>query len=372
MARSDQTEYVFEVLEGTAAGRTIPLVGRSAPYRAGAGGSISYGRTMRSKLTWFPGNPVASQQIIGPILKPTPINGVWKERYLGTDAAIDLVELFEELLDTGVQVRVSWQTIERQGIVKDFTWHPGDPTGGLSDIRWEMILEWNSAGIPPPRTVGESDATLRDGLVRAAGAVASLGQSIERFAEGIGTFVGVAKTSFQKVKAELEDLVETLTQPLETLAFTAASLGDEFVIPARLVEDASAAVGIAQETSALTAEVVADIFPGSVMDDDGLESVLGDALARATLVDAAFDAVEELHEQRLRLEGLARPEASTTITPVAGSDLRAVALKFYGDADLWRRVATANGLEGSLIPDDLDVLVIPLAATDALDPGVGC
>ena len=89
-------------------------------------------------------------------------------------------------------------------------------------------------------------------------------------------------------------------------------------------------------------------------------------------MDQSFSAMTEVFELRLRLEEIVRPEAFTTITPVPGSDLRIVAIEFYGDADLWPRIAKQNGLETSAIPDDVEVLVIPLSLPDATDERIGC
>ena len=372
MARNDLTDYVIEVLEGPASGAVVPLTGRELPYRAGAGGSLGYGRTMRSKLTWYPGNRVASQQIIGPILKPTTIDGTWKDRYLGTDRAIDLVDLFEELLDSGVQLRVSWSTIVRQGIVKDVDWKPGVPTGGLGDIGWTIVFEWNSAGEPPRRRVGESDIALRSGLVRAANAVASIGETLNRAVKSFNFFVGLVRISTQSIRRTIDDIVEAFAQPLETLAFSAARLGDEPNLPARFVEDASAAAASAQDNAGLAADTISAIFPGAVTIDDGLESILGDALDRFAISEEALAAARELFVQRVRLEAIIRPAAFATVTAVVGSDLRDLAIRFYGNADVWDRIAKQNGLVQSIVPDGVDVLVIPLSLPDATDEKIGC
>lgn len=373
MARSDQTNFLFEVLEGPFAGVVVTLGGRSLPYRAGAGGSISFGRTQRTKLTWYPGNQAASQQIIGPTVAPTTINGVWKERYLGEDAPIDLVELFEDLLDSGVQLRVSWQTIERRGIIKQFTWAPGDPVGGLTDIRWEMVLEWNSAAaIAPGDFTGQSTISLRDGMIRAGESIGITTESLQDFIENVGTFVGLPVRTFQATKTALESIIGALAAPLTTVSTTAARMGDEAALPNRLLEDAATAVASAQITGGDAGELVGNVSPISTTQADDLETIINEHLERAQIIDQTFDMIDENFEQRLRLEELIRPEAFTTIVPIIGQDLRELAIQFYGDADLWRRIANYNGIENSVVPNDVEELVIPLSLPDALDQGIGC
>lgn len=373
MARSDQTSFLVEVLEGPAAGATIELNGRELPYRAGAGGSISFGKTQRTKLTWYPGNRIASQQIIGPVVAPTTVNGVWKERYIGEDRPIDLVELFEELLEQGAQLRVSWQTIERQGVVKTFTWAPGDPVGGLSDVRWEMVFEWNRADIPTfvPR-LGVEDVSIRDSCVSAASALATLGDLVSNFVTGISTFVGLVSTSASAASQALGAVVDAFTPVIETETQVASQAGDEPELPARLVEDASSAAGGAQRSSGEAGELVATTFFGTTRVSDDLETVLNDQIEKAFVVDQSFAAAEAQFDLRVRLEALIRPEAFTSVVPIPGTDLRELAIRFYGNADLWRRIAKVNGLDGSLVPDDVTELVVPLSLPDATDEALGC
>jgi hypothetical protein len=366
------TNYVIEVLEGPNAGAVMTLEGRMLPYRAGAGGSISYGRTQRTKLTWYQGNRVASQQIIGSVLQPTTINGVWKERYLGEDVPIDLVELFEELLDSGVQLRVSWETIVREGIIKQFTWAPGDPTGGLTDIRWECVFEWRLAGNPPRRRpVGEGRGSLRNGCVRASDAIGDLLQLVDDFNKESERFVGLTKVAFQPAQDDLEDQLAVFETSMKSIDSSAARMGDEGNLPARLLEDTSSALEAAQTAAGETAEITAGIFPGSVIVADSMEDILLGAIDRYDILDAVFDALVALFDQRVRVEAITRPPQFTKVTPTVGGDFRTLAIQFYGNADLWTRIAQANGVDTSEIPDDLNEVIVPLSLPQAVDPGEG-
>jgi hypothetical protein len=371
MARSDQTSWLIEVLEGPSAGFVLELVGRSMPYRAGAGGSVSFGGTQRSKLTFYAGNRTASQQIIGRTIDPTTINGAWKERYLGEDRPIDLVEVFEGLRDQGVQVRIFWQTIERIGIIKTFRWSPGDPVGGLGDIKWECTFEWRSTGEPPvPRVAGEV-LTLRDDTMSAAASLATLGQFLEDLVQSVGSFAGQARVTFAATRRAIEDLVDELSQPLTTEAEAAARMSDEASMPASLVEDVSTAAGSALLIASEAAEIVSGIFPSATTVGDTLEDVIGGYLERVEVVDEAFRSMEDQFDLRLRLEEIIRPDAFAEVTAEPGTDLRELAIRYYGEADLWRRIAKQNGFESSVVPDDATLVIIPLNLPDATDERIG-
>jgi hypothetical protein len=369
MPRSDPTSLRIEVIEGPSKGFVLQLEGRELPYSSGRGGTVGFGRTQRTRLTFYPGNRKASQQIIGPILKPTTFDGIWKERYIGEDRPIDLVELFEDLLNIGAQLRVSWSTIERQGVIKEFDWNPGNPVGGLGDIKWTAVFEWNFDPAKPAGTnVAPGFQSLRDFLVQAANALSELSGAVFRFVDGSKAFVGLLKAPFQSTSQDYEDEVAALILPTRTLVTTAARTGDEPELPARLVEDASTAVGSAQDTAANIAEITAESFPGSVLVQDSLTAVLTEHILRADITDEAFVAMVEMYDRRVQLEEIIRPEEFRVVTAQPGTDLRKLAIQFYGTADNWDRIAKQNGLVSSVIPDGIEEIIIPLILSDSTDP----
>lgn len=371
MARSDQTQFSIQVLEGPNSGAVLDLEGRGLPYRAGAGGSISFGRTQRTKLTWYPGNPVASQQIVGSTLMPTTINGVWKERYLGENQPISLCEAFEEFCDQGVQLRVSWETIVRQGIVKSFVWYPGDPTGGLSDIRWECTFEWVSAGEPPRRVIGEPPASMRVGVIGAGDAVGNIYRATKEIIVDLQDFNGARKSLFEPKADDLEDLSDALQPPLQTLAVAAARFGDQAQLQGVQLNDSAQALQASQTIAAELGALVASLFPGIIVVGDSPEEVMRDALIRYEYDDAVTEGLRVVYEQRVRVERITRPPVFAIVPALVGGDLRALALAYYGDADVWHRIAQVNGLEVSEIPGNIREILIPLTLPPAVDSSQG-
>lgn len=72
--------FPFIIAEQTGNRRLIQLRGRSLPYRP-----VAWGERQRVNFNWFPGNPVASAQVIGVVFKPTTITGMWKDIFLFED-----------------------------------------------------------------------------------------------------------------------------------------------------------------------------------------------------------------------------------------------------------------------------------------------
>lgn len=367
MARSDQTAFVVEILEGPSAGVSVNLLGRELPYRSAEGGSISYGRTQRSQLTWYPGSRVASQQVIGPILEPTTINGIWKERYLSEDQPITLTEAFEELCSSGVQVRVSWQTITRLGIIKSFRWQPGAATGGLTDISWECTFEWNAEPGRSAIRVNGATSPLREQVALAANRILTFRALVELFVSRVDNFVGLPNQPFAPSAASLARIDEENQVLLNALASTAVAAGEQANFSAELALGALSAAEGAQDNAAETVEVILGYSPAITASSDRLDVILNQAIDRYDVLDGSTTTLREMFSLRRELEPLVDPETFTVVAAQPGVDLRVYARQFYGNSDDWVRIARFNGIEGSTTPDGLGELIIPLTLPDALD-----
>ncbi len=376
MARSDNTPFSIEVLEGSSTGLIIPLTGRSAPYGAGAEGSISFGTKQRTKLVWNQGNPNATHLIFGPTLDPTTINGIWKERFLGEDVPIDLVETFESLASRGLQVRVTWQTIERIGIITSFVWMPGNPTGGLTDISWSTTFEWSRSGgfnrlfVP---TVGSTQRPFRDGLSGLANSFGRFRSLVNGFIFDIGSFAGNVRATANNTANQLRQLVDSGQAIADFVTDAAARLGaSDDSGDADLLEQGSMSADSMIDNVEDILVVSGDTSPLRAIDTDDVQSVINLAVQQASLSDQAYELIETAYQVELELEGDLAPDFDIEIPAVPGEDLRRVARTFYGSADDWVRIAKANGItDGSVIPQDVATLVIPLGLPTALDNRIG-
>lgn len=143
------SSVIIEELTGEK--RTIKLVGSGQPFRPA---TIA---TMQKVVTsWYPGNPEADQQVLGPQEPPSEWEGEWRRNLLGrtpavvTDASgthdvpfpMALVELFDDVVKQGRRIRVTWAAIdgtnsERGRIVRE---------GRLESVEWKIdradIIGW--------------------------------------------------------------------------------------------------------------------------------------------------------------------------------------------------------------------------------------
>ena len=370
------TEFVVEVLEGRSSGTVVVLSGREKPHR----GTLSYEVQQQSVLTWYPGNPEASQQLLGPREGPTTISGVWSDRYLGRGRAEELARFFRDLCREGAAARVVWATNVRTGIVRRAKITPGVPTGGAGDLAWEVEFEWrSSADRARASSAEEAAGDFRDDVSASAQELESfyatldaalsrlLGSEADRFSdEAYRAASGAAERSpFAGTRIELDLLARSVAE-LEELGRSIGESGAPSVSEAERVLAASANV---VSLAGSIGDAFADLFHADVSGDDSLPGVVAVAEVRADAFDAETSAIVRAVELGWRADELARPDALVVVPAVAGMDLRRLAIAHYGDADLWTQIAAANGLEDSEVPDDLFEVVVPVLSSAAIGEG---
>ena len=146
--------------------RRLTFDGRALPYRP-----FKLKGAMRSEITYYPGNPIGTVQMLGASEGDTTIQGSWKDRFLKStdDSGVGVepsgsVELaddsgFQKLADVdsivsqvddfrmqGQLVEVTWDTKVRRGVIKDFT-----QTWQRHEIcEWEITFAWISRGEDEP------------------------------------------------------------------------------------------------------------------------------------------------------------------------------------------------------------------------------
>ena len=193
----------------------MTLTDRALPYQG-----IEFPGKMKVETHYYPGNPIATQQVIGSEEGSTTISGIWNDRFVGPGDALhsrtpmitvagtadissfstdtgatyvsrsvtdtpstpagtlfQVVQLFDDIRRQGQQVRVSWGQVIRVGIMTEFKPKWIRPV----DVEWSMTFEWASQGESSPQnaspapSVSSAAAALNSALNTVASALASLG-----------------------------------------------------------------------------------------------------------------------------------------------------------------------------------------------------
>jgi hypothetical protein len=340
------TAFVIEEIAGQR--RRIELGGRALPYQ-----NVSWTGRTRTKQTWYPGNPVATLQVLGPELEPTKINGMWKDRFLpdqirargfGTiETAEQIVAAMREIQRSGVDLRVQWGFEVRFGVLTSFEANWIRP----QDVTWNAEFTWSGeqeqaprAGAAPAQqgalrlatTAVDDDFVLDPPTVRPDYRAAVLGQ-IDAVREKVG---------------DVFDAVRSTTGTVE--------------IPITAVQGALAAVeSIRSETSETLTTLVDTPYTAAQVADYVVDVFKIENWRRTVALRSRVQRAEA-QRQGLDLAKKAVPNAIQVIVVPENVTLRQLAISYYGNADDWQLIADVNGLTDSQVAAGTVLIITPKAA----------
>ena len=339
---------------------TLVLRGRAMPYR-----SVEFPVEQHSKITHYVGNPVATQQILGPREMATVIKGMWKARFLSGAVLVngdpsritspaELVQLVEGMTRAGKAVRVQWAFEVRTGILKAFT-----PTfDRIQDVAWEIEFEWSGRDDEEaPKAATEASAPAGNNLLKEVAAIEEV-QALApptalEFANGLVAEIAAVRDRATEIVDSLQQIEALVNLPAATLGAFRSSVAQlvrqltEF--ERRINGSRSSAVDSRTATSVKGATnqpaAPGRNAAGSVKRSSaGVQLLQWESWRRSmarNLVNMRF------RLQRLDLDVAARqqPEATRVVTAREGETLYSLATRLYGSPDFANFLAQANRLE---------------------------
>lgn len=356
------TSLEIQQLEG-ARPLTVLLRGRAMPYQG-----VGWEAEQHLKQTWYPGNPVATMQVLGPREQPTTMGGMWKDRFirgamvrngdaLAVTTALQAVELFNELWRSGKRVRVQWAQFVRSGVIARFTATPDR----AQDIAWEVEFAWDSRDDEQaPRAATEESAPAGSDLMKllndiedicvaapamAAAFNARIISTIREVSDRVSKIIDVLKV--------IETVVNLPAAVLGALVTNAEALGRQLQdLQRRILGERSSAQdsqtsqrakggytdpgrlgrkGAALVSSSVTQELEFEAWRRTL----GLAlGALGGKMFRVT--------ADVLNRQR--------PATTRVVTVKQGETLYTLATRHYGSPDFANFLAQQNRLTGAAVP----------------------
>lgn len=396
-ADSRATAFTISIIEGELAGERIALIGTALPFKG-----VSFATKQRVKTTYYPGNPVASQQVFGATKDNTTMSGVWYDGALGDGNARALVQKIEYLVERGIPVEVQWGSgvsgteldvgIVRRGIIKSI-----DPKYDLTEIiPWTIEFEWRgenlqskpptfAAGVSGQQSPAEEFAALSDQLTGAF-------SDLQTWQQGAFQLIGTGANAVLTVNNALDDVQSAFANTIAVLDAASAVADSVAVLPSNVVDRVRGAcdrvVGDCQNARAALAAVCglwpfAEGLTGQDWTDaaqfaatqakaaklalfptDNSLDHLDGASQRYDLI-ASLDAMAEAAAvESAAISAKQTPVIIAEVRPPAGSDLRDLALTWYGNSELWGLIADFNDLDSS------EVFATPTGPSDTGAPPI--
>lgn len=399
MAVSEVPAFVIKETAGRR--RTVTLIGRGLPYRP-----LGLDGEQRVKVTNPAGNPEGFGTVMGPTYGETTINGMWKDKYIGTGAAQqypitmtqargansqaqgnttgtqigsvqDAVNLFQSILDEGQLLEVTWGWIIRRGFMKKFS----IKAHNIHDAEWDATFAWISKALPtaivefgPPAGAMETPQGLR-GLL----------DSVMRVLDVPQTMVQESMDEYRRSLAQISDAVLNIEESVSGLANETSPAGEVarvrsllggIVNSAENIKDSfesSGWAGTFQSPQQLL-PFSDGIFPPTdggerwrSIQDQIIDSIDPEEVLKAQLYveESIRDARRIRDEAEVRRRLLAAPAGQVLATHIASADedLRDVSNLYYGNPYQWRTLLVYNGFSGVELLSGQTVII------PRIDPG---
>jgi hypothetical protein len=329
---------VIEELTGSQ--RSIELTDRALPHK-----TVGWPGEQRTKRTLYPGNPVATIQVLGSDEGPLELTGRWIGQYISQGMAIlmgfegegevdaeALVQAFIDLRTGGNLLRVTWGPRQVQGVLKRF-----EPSYERTDlVQWKASFELTQAGTnPAPRASAPAQTT------------DSTTSALSRFLAVAAQIPGYMNPPYaRQVTAAVQacmSAVTTLLSRVASLANTPFVLFSEYQ-----------GVDSAASDAVLSAEAIRQLCsdpPAPAMCPDDLEAHLLGALTWAgEMGSAALNLGAQCVATREAVRVRAVSDYLAEVRLKDAQTLRDVARDYYGSPDAWTTLADANDLVGSVQP----------------------
>ena len=351
----------FIIRELTGSQRSVSLRHRALPYRP-----IIFPSSQAYVQRWYPGNAIATLQVLGPREGDVEIRGFWKDRFLldpraesgggnvelegfddipnddQTVSAEDLVIVFQRLRAAGNTIEVRWGPEVRRGILSRF-----EPNyQRTEDIEWTAVFSWSQRGDRPAIRAALQADTVQE--VRAA--LDEFDAALADEPPGLlPTIVSAIRTGADEYRRAVFAFTEILVQIQTTATVGTAIFQNVLTQAGRIVQ-----LGRALKTGTLDLPYV-DLLP-----IDAVEAIFAAETWKQNVGSTTRNVDSTSVQASNDVARAAVPDAIATIIVRENETLRLIALQFYDDADAWPVIADANGLVGSDVEAGT-VIVVPRA-----------
>jgi len=376
---ADDEQGLVEIIPLEGDYPTIRLTGDALPFRP-----VEYPGEQRIATKYYPGNPVATQLVVGPTKPPSTWSGRWMDVTLGEGGARSLVLQFELLRDLAIPVEVRWggrqlstgvdPAIVRRGLIRRFT-----PKYHLAQhVEWTCEWEWRGESIQTKAPTFSTAVRPSDDFSALADQLQETGDQTSSWKDVVFGAMSSATGFMGLVSDAIDDIGNSIIDAINTVDAATSMLATAAELPSELSDRVRAVCIHTVDVCANSRAALADfcgLWPGlpAVFApgwQDTANQIATAALQAKLAMFPTDDPIDRLDGQTGRddliqswdllaeqaavaaatLASRQVPDVIAIVRLPAGSDLRDAAVKYYGDPDLWVLIADYNDLPSSEVP----------------------
>ena len=388
--KPEPTDFRIIPLESNTFLPVISLQGFMLPFRG-----VSFPTEQRIKTTYYPGNPQASQTVVGPTLSNTTIVGRWMDvsRGVSDGESRTIVRQIEYLVEHAIPVEVQWggrnfgadsgidddPAIVRRGLVKKI-----DPKyNRLEDVEWSIEFEWSGGDVQSQSPTLSSDVVDQGGaFVDFSDQLGTTVDTTQSWIDSAWNHLGKGSNALLAVSDAMDYAQNHLIDAINVVDGASDLLQDVSALPSEI---ANRVQGVCDRAvlACANGRAAVDAFcgtwelvnrglpqaqtPGSTNNPLSVEAkraklaliATDDPLNHLDQETALHDVISQWDEtaalaarRSAAIQSQTLPDIIAIVRPPAGSDLRDLAVQYYGDSTLWVVIAAypANNLDSSEVP----------------------
>jgi len=288
-----------------------------------------------------------TEQILGPVLEPFTLEGVWKNRWAGDGFADATRQAFEALIMRGNRVSIAIDNLKFDGLITDLviTYRRTWEIGYRFTVSPHTFNTARDAAPLRPRQLENPSDTYAEAArfvaaIQAAQAAMPRTQLSGALYTDAAAQIAAINVSLAAVEAVVADRVLTVSDSgngLDRLAQSFVALRDAAALLPPLFAASSSSTAIAYQ--ATLAELRYETWKRTL------------AFYARSLMNLCHEAAEEY---RIRVDGAFQ----ALYWPRYGESLYGIALRFYGTTERWRDIFHVNALT-TFVLDGTQVLYIP-------------
>jgi len=365
-----ESSSAFTIAEQTGRKRVLILKERALPYRP-----FTLSGSMRAETTWYPGNPIASMQVLGNEEAPTTITGRWADRFLrsiddegravqasaiallGTGGAgatqpvanvVELAKTVDSIRREGQVVEVTWDQQIRHGIVEQFVqnWDRAEI------LNWEITFKWISQG---EREVPISFALEVDQK--------SLSAKFNTLYDQLHTSLAAPFSLVEDIQRALDEMDAIISDAIGSITDTTANITDAVLTPATAVKRTLAAMETIKEGALRIENIVSSKAARALINTDEIDALsqgqtlTAESYVRGVKISARLLKTTAAEQNDTLTRRDDEQEILAVFTAHTNMDLRDVSTRFYGTQEEWRRLLKYNGLTSSKLLAGMFIMV---------------
>lgn len=345
------TAESFFITEITGSQRSIELKNRALPYRP-----IEWPGSQHNKQTWYAGNRVATIQVLGPRENSIEIKGVWKTRYLRSDAVLigfdDLVsagenitaeiltKAFHVLRRSGNQIEIRWGPEVRRGIIESFI--PNYQR--IEDIEWSIMFVCSQYGDAPAPIATEKVSSPTKLMNASLIFLNDIFALIPVFL--LPNVTRPITLTVTNIRTGVINLNRSLAFIFGGPAVSYSARRNIETLVKKIIDDTNTLIGICANGPYLP-----------FIPTDPVNKVLAAEVWRRKMTKASIGVQIASITARRNVRDRTVPGFIGSETIRQNMTLRSLARKYYGDSDSWSVIADANNFVGSRVPIGTVVLI---------------